>query len=58
MESRVLKGLVQSAKPASAEGYYMYVDWTVELWADALTLPSSLSELGRKTWLLLALQSR
>lgn len=43
---------MQSVKPTSAEGYYMCVDWTVELRADALTLhqcASVLSELGRKT---------
>lgn len=30
--------MVQSAKPTSAEGDYMCVDWTAELRADALTL--------------------
>ena len=29
---------MQSAKPTSAEGYYMCVDWTVELRDYALTL--------------------
>lgn len=33
----VLEGLVQSTKPASAKGYYMGVDWTLEPGSDVVT---------------------